>query len=95
MKYPFFPIIMEVENGCISNSSYLSKTAIFHFHDCGRKGISLTKDGGLNPLDVGKKTKEGSFSVAKVLMKATSLISAKVVIILGATCSAQNPAIFE
>ena len=27
---------MEVKNGCISNSSYLSNIAIFHFHD-GRK----------------------------------------------------------
>ena len=32
------PIIMEVRNGCISNSSYLSNTAIFHFQDYGRKG---------------------------------------------------------
>ena len=31
------PIIMEVKNGCISNSSYLSNIAIFHFHDNGRK----------------------------------------------------------
>ena len=26
-----------VKNGCISNSSYLSTIAIFHFHDYGRK----------------------------------------------------------
>ena len=32
-----FPIIMEVKNGCISKSSYLSNIAIFHFHDYGRK----------------------------------------------------------
>ena len=31
------PIIMEVKNGCISNSSYLSNIAMFHFHDYGRK----------------------------------------------------------
>ena len=32
------PIIMEVKNWCISNSSYLSNIAIFHFHDYERKG---------------------------------------------------------
>ena len=30
-----------VKNGCISNSSYLSNTAIFHLHDYGRKIISI------------------------------------------------------
>ncbi len=30
---------MEVKNGCISNRSYLSNIAIFHFHDYGRKSI--------------------------------------------------------
>ena len=32
------PITMEVKNGCISCSSYLSNTAIFHLQDYGRKG---------------------------------------------------------
>ena len=38
LKYKFSPIIMEVENGCISNISFLSFGVVFHFHDYGRKG---------------------------------------------------------
>ena len=30
-----------VENGGISNVSFLSFREMFHFHDCGRKGIQL------------------------------------------------------
>ena len=36
-KYPSFHNHGSVKNGCISNSSYLLNTAIFHFHDYGRK----------------------------------------------------------
>ena len=35
------PIIMEVENGCISNIRVLSFRVMFHFHDYGRKGIYI------------------------------------------------------
>ena len=35
------PIIMEVENGSIQDDRFLYNTAIFHFHDYGRKGNIL------------------------------------------------------
>ncbi len=38
---PLPPIIMEVKNGYISNSTYLSNIAIFHLHDYGRKSTMI------------------------------------------------------
>ena len=35
--YTLPPIIMEVENGCVSNIRFVSFRVIFHFHDYGRK----------------------------------------------------------
>ena len=35
------PIIMEVENGGLEDVWFVSKWAIFHFHNYGRKGKSL------------------------------------------------------
>lgn len=44
-KYPSSSNLMEVENGCSSNLSFLSSRLIFHVHDYGRKGNILTRAG--------------------------------------------------
>ena len=49
-KYITLPtIIMEVKNGCISNSSCLSNIAIIHFYDYGRKHVT-SKENNISRL---------------------------------------------